>query len=190
MLHGLAQLRDKKRLLRADMRAKKFEKADEAIAEKLTEVFLKNIILPEKAVVASYAAIRDEIGTESLNAALRARGHAMALPVIVGKGRPLIFRAYEDGDALLANPLGIFEPTSAAKSAEPDVLLIPMLAFDAARNRLGYGGGYYDRTIKALRARKNLFVIGIARADRAIGQVPVGFNDVPMDVIVTEKAVL
>jgi 5-formyltetrahydrofolate cyclo-ligase len=117
-------------------------------------------------------------------------GHKIVLPVIIGKKKPLIFRVYEQGDRLLANPLGIFEPTSTAPGLGPDVVLVPLLAFDSKRNRLGYGGGYYDRTIKRIRAQKPVLTIGIACAYQEVPDIPTGPNDVPLDKIVTEKGVL
>ncbi|MFA5041588.1 MAG: 5-formyltetrahydrofolate cyclo-ligase [Bdellovibrionales bacterium] len=179
-------VREQKKLLRAKVRSEAHAGGVEGASRKLADTFLRNIRLDDGAVVASYSAIRNEIDMTELNDALREKGHKIALPVIVGKGKPLIFRAYEKGDTLLANPLGIFEPASFALSANPDVLLIPLLAFDRMRNRLGYGGGYYDRTIKKLRAQKPLLTLGIAYACQEVAQVPVGPNDVPLDRIITE----
>ena len=158
-------------------------------AHKFTEVFLQNVQLEKGAIIASYSAVHDEMDMTILNETLCAKGHPIALPVITGKGKPLIFRIYEEGDRLLANPLGILEPTSAAQGVEPDVLLIPLVAFDRRRNRLGYGGGYYDRTIKKLRARKTVLTLGIAYACQEIAEIPVGPNDVPLDKIITETDV-
>jgi len=184
-------LREQKRLLRADMRAKERASNDrnKEASQSLADVFLRHIQLEKDAIVASYSAIRDEIDLAILNESLRARGQKVALPIIIGKGKPLIFRLYEKGDRLLANPLGILEPVSSAEGVEPDVLLIPLVAFDRKHNRLGYGGGYYDRTIKKLRARKTVLALGIAYACQEIPQIPVGPNDVPLDKIITENGV-
>jgi len=177
-----------KRRLRREMRDKRSANREnnEKCFSKLAEVFLQNISLDPDAVVASYAPIHDEIDPAMLEDALRERGHKIALPIIIGEKKSLIFRLYEKGDRILTNPWGIPEPASSAKGVEPDVLLIPVLAFDAARNRLGYGGGYYDRTIKTLREKKSLLALGLAYAYQEVDEIPIGINDVPLDKIVTE----
>jgi 5-formyltetrahydrofolate cyclo-ligase len=181
-------LREQKKSLRAEAREKRSANRDinEDCADKLADVFLLHFSLPPGAVVVTYAPIRDEIDPSALNESLRAKGYPLALPIIIGENKSLIFRAYEKGDKLLANPLGIFEPMSSAAGVEPDVLLIPMLAFDRARNRLGYGGGYYDRTIKKLRAKKPILTIGLAYSYQEVDKIPIGTHDVPVDKIVTE----
>lgn len=153
---------------------------------KLADVFMQHIQLEANVVVASYCAFRAEMNPVVLNEALRARGHQIALPVVTGPRMPLIFRLYEQGDRLLANPMSILEPACDAPEIAPDVLLIPLLAFDDRCNRLGYGGGYYDRTIAALRAKKRVLAIGIAYACQQVAEVPVGPNDIRLDKIVTE----
>ncbi len=185
-------LQDRKNALRAAMREKRRlngRNVDDQ-PQQLADVFVKGVSLEEGAVVAAYAAIRNEMDTAPLIAALRGRGHRIALPVIVGQKKPLIFRLYEPGDGLLANPLDIFEPMSAAPGVVPDVVIIPLLAFDRKRNRLGYGGGYYDRTIKKLRAQKPILTIGVAYSFQEVPEIPTGHNDVPLDKIVTERDVL
>lgn len=184
-------LQERKKILRAEMREKRRlnDPETETYFEQLADVFVKNITLTSNSVVASYSPIHHEIDPIALNDALRSRGHKIALPVIIGKGKPLIFRLYSPDDSLLANPMGVFEPTSMAERTTPDVLLIPLLAFDRRRNRLGYGGGYYDRTIKRLRAHKPLLTVGIAYACQEVSEIPVGSNDVPLDRVVTESGV-
>jgi 5-formyltetrahydrofolate cyclo-ligase len=182
-------LQEKKRLLRAEARKRGRTGESGEVTRKLMENFLQNIRLEKGAVVASYCAVHDEMNMTVLNETLCAKGHPIALPVITGKGKPMIFRIYQEGDRLLANPLGILEPTSAAQGVEPDVLLIPLVAFDRRLNRLGYGGGYYDRTIKKLRIHKPILTLGIAYACQEITEIPVGPNDVPLDKIITETDV-
>ncbi len=185
-------LQDQKRALRAEARQKRafYSSRKEDDQLKLVDVFLRHIELPQGAIIGSYSAVRDELDPALLNDALRLQGHKIALPVIIGKKKPLVFREYEQGDMLLANPLGIFEPTSSAKNVDPDVLLVPLLAFDEKRNRLGYGGGYYDRTIKKLRLIKPVMTIGLAGSYQRHESIPVGTNDVPLDKIVTENMVI
>lgn len=157
---------------------------------KLAEVFLRHIRLDEGAVVASYCAVNGEMNPLPLNEALRERGHKISLPVIAGKNKPLVFRTFEPGDELFENSFGIPEPTLTSECVDPEVLLIPLLAFDRRRNRLGYGGGYYDRTIAYLRSHKPVLTLGLAYACQEIIEIPVGPNDVKLDKIVTESGVI
>jgi 5-formyltetrahydrofolate cyclo-ligase len=118
--------------------------------------------------------------------ALASRGHAMALPVTPPRGQPLAFRAWAPGAALRPGPLGTSEPV-AGEELRPDVLLVPLLAFDRAGRRLGYGGGYYDRTLAALPAAK---AIGIAYAGQEMAEVPAGPQDMRLPLIATEDSVI
>jgi 5-formyltetrahydrofolate cyclo-ligase len=182
----LSSLQEKKRLLRADARDKRRADENEEASWKLTENFLRHIRLEKGAVIGGYSAVREEMDLTDLNEVLRAKGHKITLPVMTGKGKPLIFRVHEKGDRLLANPLGILEPDSTAAGVFPDVLLVPLLAFDRRRNRLGYGGGYYDRTISKLRSHKPVLALGIAYACQEVSEIPMGPNDIPLDNIITE----
>ncbi len=152
-------------------------------------MFMRHVRLEKGEVIASYVAAHQELDPAPLTDLLRLRGHKIALPVVVGKAAPLVFRLHEPKDLLIPNAFGILEPSLAAQAIEPDLLLVPLLAFDKARQRLGYGGGYYDRTIAELRQRKTLRVIGIAYSFQEVDEVPVGPNDIPLDLIVTERDV-
>ena len=118
--------------------------------------------------------------------ALAARGHALALPVVVAKKSPLHFREWREGDALVVHPFGMHEPGPHARTVTPDVLLIPLLAFDAQGTRLGYGGGFYDRTLASLAAKR---AIGIAYAGQEVAELPCHDHDHPLDSVVTENGV-
>jgi len=174
-------LRDKMRTLRRD----KIHTSSLAFSG-LSELFIREVELEPHAVVASYSAFGGEMDPTILEDALRCQGHPIALPVMKGKADPLQFRLYERGDKLCSGPMGIMEPSLDASLIEPDILLVPLLAFDQKRNRLGYGGGYYDRTLRELRARKPIRAIGIAFACQEVGSVPIGPNDIKLDKIVTE----
>ena len=129
--------------------------------------------------------IGEEISPLPLMARLRASGYRLALPVMMGKGQPLQFRAYAPGDPLIAAVWGIREPGPDQPVVQPDVLLAALLAFDDRGFRLGYGGGYYDRTINALRRVKPVITIGLAFDEQRVDAVPHLDYDEPLDWILT-----
>jgi 5-formyltetrahydrofolate cyclo-ligase len=137
------------------------------------------------AVVTAFLAIGDELDPGPLLERLHGEGFALALPVMVGKGQPLLFRAWQAGDRLVDRMWGIREPTADAKTVEPDVLLMPLLAFDRSGYRLGYGGGFYDRTLAGLRARRAVRAIGLAFAAQEVDAVPHLDYDQRLDLILT-----
>ncbi len=142
--------------------------------------------LPPSAVVAGYAAFRDEADPALLMAALAARGHPLAMPAMVGRGLPLRFHRWCETDAMVLHPYGVREPHPDCAVVVPEVLLVPLLAFDAEGYRLGYGGGYYDRTLEGLRASGPVRAIGIAYAGQAAIQLPHGDHDQRLDAVLTE----
>ncbi len=114
-------------------------------------------------------------------------GAQLALPAIDARGKPLIMRAWKIGDELKAGQWGIREPLPQAPQVDPDILLVPLAAFDRAGHRIGYGAGYYDMTIRALRAKKKVVAIGIAFAAQEIPRVPATERDERLDFIMTER---
>ena len=140
----------------------------------------------EGAVVAAYWPIGGEIDPRPAMHDLRDRGIRIVLPVVVARGRPLIFREWRPGTALVPAGFGLSVPPPEAPALSPDTLLVPLLAFDAAGRRLGYGGGYYDRTLAALRARSTICAIGLAFAAQQVPRVPAGPDDAGLDAIATE----
>jgi 5-formyltetrahydrofolate cyclo-ligase len=152
----------------------------------MRDQFLRHVVLPSQSTVATTKAFGDEIDPAALTESLRAMGHVLALPVVVGRGQPLLFRRYEAGDRLAKSAFGIEEPPASAPAVEPDVLLLPLLAFDRRGHRLGHGGGFYDRTIQQLRQRKNIVAIGLAYACQEVAEVPKTTHDARLDKIVTE----
>jgi len=137
------------------------------------------------AVVSFYIPIGSELDPRPLFQALVERGATGALPVIETRGKPLLFRAYRDGDDLDEKRWGIREPQASQPLREPDVLLLPMLAFDDAGWRLGYGGGFYDRTLQMLRAKKTVVAIGLAYDEQRLENVVHGDYDEPLDCVLT-----
>ena len=116
--------------------------------------------------------------------ALSDAGHDVLLPVTPQRGHPLVFREWRPGMMLIPGRFGTVHTDGAI--GVPDVLLVPLLAFDAGCNRLGYGAGYYDRTIAAL---PGIRTIGCAFSLQQVDAVPVMPHDVPLDAVVTETAI-
>lgn len=133
------------------------------------------------AIVSAYAAMGAEIDPARLIERLAGEGYRTCLPVVTPLGNPLTFRAWAPGQPLVAHTWGIREPADDAAEIEPDVLLIPLLAFDRRGVRLGYGGGYYDRTLETLRARKRVTAVGLAFAEQEVAQAPFGGHDQRLD---------
>jgi 5-formyltetrahydrofolate cyclo-ligase len=141
-------------------------------------------------IVSGFMPLKTEINPLPLMRALSAQGVRLALPVIAGRGKPLIMRAFAFGDALNSGQWGIKEPRPEAAEVAPDILLVPMLAFDRAGHRIGYGAGYYDMTIAAARAKKPAAACGLAYAAQEIEAVPVTPRDVRLDLVLTERDVI
>ena len=136
-------------------------------------------------VVSGFFAIKSEISPLPLMRRLAGAGASLALPVIAGRGQPLTMRAWTFGAPLQAGVWGIREPRG-ADEVFPDVVLVPLLAFDRRGGRLGYGGGFYDRTLRRLRAMKPVTAIGVGFAVQQIAEVPTGACDECLDVVLTE----
>jgi len=137
------------------------------------------------AIVSGYQPIGDEADISKLMTGLDQQGYQIALPVIVGKGQPLEFRTWSPGDTLDEVQWGIQEPGDDAEIVVPDVLLCPLLAFDEAGYRLGYGGGFYDRSLAQIRAQKPVVTIGIAFDEQKVDVVPRDAYDQRLDWILT-----
>lgn len=135
-------------------------------------------------VLSGYLAMRGEADPMP---AMTAHQGPLCLPVVPGRAVPLIFRAWEPGAPLEPGPFGTRHPPESAPVLSPQVLIVPLAAFDRAGQRIGYGGGYYDRTLAGLRAAGPVTAIGFAFAGQEIAAVPTGPFDQPLDLIVTEQ---
>jgi 5-formyltetrahydrofolate cyclo-ligase len=142
------------------------------------------------AIVSGFMPMKNEIDPLPLMEKLAAQGARLALPVIAGRGKPLVTRAWTPGEPLASGVWGIREPLPRAAAVEPDILLVPLTAFDRAGHRLGYGGGYYDITIAQLRARKAIVAVGLAYAVQEIAKVPATPHDAALDLVLTEREVI
>jgi 5-formyltetrahydrofolate cyclo-ligase len=140
---------------------------------------------PAPAIVSGFLAIGDEIDPTPLMLRLLGEDYRLCLPVMEGKGKPLVFRAWSPGEPLAETMWGIREPLADAPTVDPDVVLGPLLAFDAEGYRLGYGGGFYDRTLARLRALKPIVSIGIAFDEQRVDAVPHVDYDERLDWILT-----
>ncbi|MFA5901576.1 MAG: 5-formyltetrahydrofolate cyclo-ligase [Hyphomicrobium sp.] len=136
-------------------------------------------------IISGFSAIRDEIDPGALLKRLRAEGHRLSLPVMQGKERPLLFRAWSPGDEMGKVQWGIAEPLPDKPALDPDIVLVPLLAFDAAGYRLGYGGGFYDRSLERLRAIKPVIAVGIAYDELKVDAVPHQSYDERLDWVLT-----
>ena len=155
--------------------------AAEAIAKRGMPLAIK-----PGAIVAGYSAIRSEIDPVPLMRTLAAKGVRLALPAVMARGKSLAFRAWSPGDRLTLGPLGILEPSPAAAELVPDIVLVPLAAFDRAGHRIGYGAGHYDFTLAHLRKAKTIAAIGLAFAAQQIPDVPAAAHDVRLDLVLTE----
>ena len=141
-------------------------------------------------IVSGFSPMKTEINPIPLLRKLADAGAQLALPAIGGRGMPLIMRAWKFGDPLKSGQWGIREPVPEALEVAPDILIVPLAAFDRAGHRIGYGAGYYDLTINALRATKQVVAIGIAFAVQEIPKVPASERDEMLDLVLTEREVI
>jgi 5-formyltetrahydrofolate cyclo-ligase len=157
-------------------------------AQAVAEAFFKNVKLPSKVIVAGYWPARAELDVLVILRELLRNGHGCALPHVTGEGAPLLFRQWEEDMAMTTGKYGITEPANST-TVLPDIILVPLLAFDATGHRLGYGAGFYDRTLARLKKQKPVRAIGIAYEMQLYGELPVEENDVRMDMIITDRNV-
>lgn len=142
------------------------------------------------AVVSGFAPLPDEFRIWPLLRRLHSEGHRLVLPVMQGKAKPLLFRAWAPGDAMDRAVWGISEPKADKPALEPEVLLVPLLAFDRRGWRLGYGGGFYDRTLADLRGRKRIAAVGLGWDEQLIDAVPRLDYDQRLDWVLTPSGPL
>lgn len=183
-------LNDDKATLRRAMlawRAALSEAERTAAAEALVAVMRRERPVEAPAIVAGFWPIKDEIDIRPLMAELLDQGCRLALPVVHKRGEPLSFRAWRPGDSLEAGAFGTLQPSASGETLQPDALLVPLLACDEDGYRLGYGGGFYDRTLAGLRQRRTVTAIGIGFDDQLVGSVPHGPEDERLDWLLTPE---
>lgn len=158
-----------------------------ALAEHLAK---QHDLFAHAATVASYRAMGSEIDPEPSEVVLRARDLAIVLPVTPPKGQPLRFHLFSPGDRLIRHQFGMREPAPSRPDRRPDVLLVPLLAFDRDGNRLGYGGGFYDRTLRGLRQDGTCLAVGLAFSEQRVDVVPHDAYDQRLDAVATPDGVV
>ncbi len=156
-------------------------------ADAATALFMSHIEISPHAVVAGYWPMGDEFDVRPLMHTLHARGHGCCLPVVTGQGAPLTFREWSPGATLSPAAFGTSVPGGDAPEVTPGVLLVPLLAFDGRGCRLGYGGGFYDRTLARLRAAGGpVLAVGIGFEAQRVEAVPAEATDERLDWLLSE----
>ena len=157
------------------------------LSRRISGHFLQSVAVAPRAVVSAYCAIGDEADPGPVIAELRRRGHRIVLPRVAGRNLPLDFHLVEPDTKLVPGGFGLSEPSADWPKLVPDVLIVPLLAFDANGYRIGYGAGYYDRTLRRLRDEKQITAVGFAFAVQEFALVPHMEHDERLDWIVTEN---
>lgn len=184
MSEGLVEAKKSARKVAAHARAVAHEALKDVAGDALAARGLPVALI--SGVVSGFMPYKSEISTIPLLDRLRREGWVTALPVVLGEGQPLEFRVWEPGDQLVPGMWDIPVPEK-LDAVRPDVLLVPGLAFDRQGYRLGYGGGFYDRTLVELRAIKAIAAIGVGYRAQLVDQVPRADYDQPLDYIMTER---
>jgi 5-formyltetrahydrofolate cyclo-ligase len=147
------------------------------------------VLRPEPgSIVSAFRSVQGEIDTGPLIGGLLASGAVVVLPRVLGAGEPLDFHAWRPGEPLVPVAMGLLEPAASSPRLVPSCLVVPLLAFDRQGRRLGYGGGFFDRTLRRLRAMRRVRAIGYAFEAQRLDEVPAGPDDERLDLVVTEAA--
>ena len=139
------------------------------------------------AIVSGYHPLGGELDPRPLMLRLQAAGAILALPVTLERDAPLIFRRYWPGEPITPDAIGVPSPAPEAAEVLPDLIITPLVAFDRLGGRMGQGGGFYDRTLQALRAQRTTFALGLAFAGQEVARIPGESHDQILDAILTEK---
>jgi 5-formyltetrahydrofolate cyclo-ligase len=189
------ELRDAKKAFRAEARGRRaayHARHGAGAGDRLRDIVLGVIPFADGAVVSGYLPIDDELDPLPLLRAALARGHAACVPIVQGRGRPLIFRDWTAEAPLVAGVFGVSVPAPTAPERVPDLLFVPLLGFDRQGFRMGYGAGFYDRTLAGLRAAgaeagRPVLAVGVGYAGQEVAAVPTGLHDQALDWIVTDR---
>lgn len=189
MLPPIAPMLNPKHVLRERMKAERRIAANARpdAAVHAARNFIASIPVEDGVVISLYYPIKDELDTEPLAAALFEREIPVALPVVTGKNQPLVFRRYKPGDAMVDGAYGELTPNENAEAVPPSIIVAPLLAFTRDGGRLGYGGGYYDRTLAERRAQGAVLAVGYAYGAQEVDALPLSPVDQALDWVVTER---
>jgi 5-formyltetrahydrofolate cyclo-ligase len=182
-----------KKSLRADALAARERVRPDAAKTASMELakHLVELIPWDESAVAGYRAVRGEIDVYEALAQLSERGHTLSLPVVISPHAPLVFRRWRINHPLQEGKYGIEVPPESEPEVVPDIVIVPLVAFDSTLNRLGYGAGFYDATIHQLRQlKKQVKIIGVAFASQQIEHIPAEPHDAKLDAVVTEKGII
>ncbi len=189
---------DPKPLLRAEMKKRRaylagdHPLAGDRMAETAEAAFDRHGWPDKSAVIAGYWPIQSEINPLPLLQTFEDRGYRLALPCLVSDPSPyrMIFRRFRIGDDLVAGPFSLRQPKESCDEVEPDVVFLPLLAFDMRGYRLGYGGGYYDRALSALRVFRTVTAYGVAFSGQQLASIPFEAHDERLDGVITETGLV
>ncbi|MGH6968451.1 MAG: 5-formyltetrahydrofolate cyclo-ligase [Stellaceae bacterium] len=186
----VAALKASLRVQARERRAMAYRATGAQIAAQLSN-YLPELYLPPRSVIAGYMQRGSELDPLPALKSLRNGGHSLALPVVTAKNAPLVFRAWAPDEPLAPDAIGISAPLPTSPETMPQIVFVPLIAFDGKGHRLGTGAGYYDRTLPGLRAQNaNFLAIGLAFAVQQERELPHEPTDVPLDSVITERGVL
>ena len=157
--------------------------ADPHAGHRLADQFQHMITISPGLAISGYWPLEGELDVRPLLKRLRDLGHEIGLPIVIRRHEPLLFRAWRDHDEMVEGKFKVMTPPTHAPEVTPELLLVPLLAFDPNGYRLGYGGGFYDRTL----ALWNVPAIGIAYAGQEVASLPSSPHDRTLDMILTEQ---
>lgn len=183
------QLAKKMRPLRREAHYRAGREAAEDLWLQFQDARRQGLVIDGDDVVSGYWPIRDELDIRRILTGLYDQGIRCALPVVEGHDKPLRFRRWQPGLDLVQRSFGLSEPPESAPVLTPRILLLPLLAVDSRGHRLGYGGGYYDRTLAFLRQSAPIVAVGIAFEVQRVPDVPHDGRDAVLDWVVTENSV-
>ena len=195
----------RKLLLRSEMKKRRSLMAQAApfAGDQLAELSMERLAASADkpaltSVIAGYWPIQSEINPFVLMQALEDIGYPLALPCLVpnsltgdnSDGFRMIFRRFSISDPLISGPFDILQPSDEAPEVMPNIVLLPLLAFDEGGRRLGYGGGYYDRALAHLRQVHSVKAYGLAFSGQQLAEIPFEVHDQQLDGILTERGVV
>ena len=157
----------------------------QALAEFVSSNADKQLGAISDKIIAAYLPMGGELDPRPLMQALRKNGKSIRLPVCINEDAPLVFRRYRQNDALLPDDMGIAAPRATAQQVTPDIVLLPLLAFDGQGHRLGRGGGFYDRTLAELKKRSDCRFIGLAFDMQMVDKCPIAPHDEALHAVLT-----